>query len=303
MVGPGLQPRDLREGWCRKGDSLSLRLSQIDRPSHDRIGEAFVSAPTEECRAAQLLHAFTGLDPSLEDRQAGIASRDGAIDILLTSALGYHEVVEVTRSLDPRYERAADAVAHFEQIVAAKYTGHVSWILELDRGWEGTRWRELAPRIAEALADTPVPSSSDEPVAVHPHIRAYALGQTDPSTIWVAGRNAGATDFDMPYLNALSSYLSRDATIRGKIEKLRREAKRFAARRVHLFIAMASTGSHGGLLPSSPSYFTWGRFTPPESITDLWLDGRTGELFHWSVEDGWEFHELDVELGGIRQGV
>lgn len=55
---------------------------------------------------------------------------------------------------------------------------------------------------------------------------------------------------------------------------------------------MAFTGNQGGLLPASPSYFTWGNFSCPEPVTDLWLDGGTGEVYHWDRSEGWEFHRI-----------
>jgi len=295
VPAPESQPRNLQEGWCPRGNPLSVELRRRDPGAQKRITAAFAHTPVEERAAARLLHAFTGLEPRLEDRQAGAGSRDGATDILLTSSSGRHQVVEVTQSLDPHYERAADAVARLEAAIADHYAGRVSWMLELERGWEATTWRTLAPAIAAALATAPAPSSSDQPVTIHPHIRAHAIGPTDPPVVWITGRNAGASSFGMPYLDALSSYLEQDITVRGKLDKLTREALLFDAQRVHLFIAMASTGARGGLLPTSPSYFTWGTFVPPEPLTDLWLDGRTGELYHWTVEAGWVFHELDVD--------
>lgn len=188
-----------------------------------------------------------------------------------------------------------NAAARLEAAIADRYTGRVSWMIELERGWETTTWRTLAPAIADALAAAPAPSSSDEPVTIHPHIRAHAIGPTDPPVVWITGHNAGASSFGAPYLDALSSYLEQDATALGKLDKLAREALLFDAQRVHLFIAMASTGSRGGLLLASPSYFTWGTFTPPGPLTDLWLDGGTGEVYHWTIEAGWVSHELDVD--------
>jgi len=202
--------------------------------------------------------------------------------------------MEVTTSLDPIYQRASKAVQQFERRIAQAYVGKTTWTLSFERGWESERLKELAPLVAQALNDADdTEAGRTEAIDLHPKVTGRQLGPTDPPIVYVDSTNAGASSIGTRYLDALSDYLQNDPTIGSKLVKLQREGLRFNATRQHLFIGMASTGSRGGLLPSSPSYFTWGEFRAPSFLDDLWLWGGTGLLYHWSREAGWIFHRVD----------
>lgn len=289
------EPRNLLEGWCPEGEAWADAVQRVTVVEWERIKEDFPLSKPSEQAAALSLYSFTGLIPTNQDDQGGGGQGyDGAVDVLLTDATtGERQVMEVTSSLDPNYQGSSRAVEEFERVIRLTYTGATTWALGLERGWEFQRLKKLAPIIARRLnkLDGAVVESEEE-IELHPNVTARRLGVTDPPTVHVDSRNAGASSFGDTYLDALSAYLANDPIIDGKLEKLEREGPKFEATRRHLYIGMASTGRQGGLLPSSPSYFTWGEFVPPVSLDDLWLDGGTGELYHWSREGGWVFHRM-----------
>jgi hypothetical protein len=287
--------RNFQEGWCPAGITLSQALSAADPVFIAEITDEFAGKP-DEGHAALLLYAFTGFKPRLEDKQSkSQLNRSGAVDIVLEPPFGRLQVVEVTRSLDPRYQQAAAANKRFESEIAREYRGDITWMLELERGWERWKLKQLAPLVAQALnaaCDSGI--TGEEPVIVQGVVHAHPVGSSSPPIVFVGGRNAGASSNGKPYLDALTDYLATDSTIRSKLEKLERDQSKFEAYRCHLFIGMASTGARGGLLPDSPSNFTWGTFVAPSPLTDIWLDGGTGELYHWTAEEGWVFHNTST---------
>jgi len=289
------ETRNLLEGWCPEGEAWTDAVQRVTAAEWERITHDFPLSKPSEQAAALSLYSFTGLIPTNQDDQGGGGQGyDGAVDVLLTDATtGERQVMEVTSSLDPVYQGASRAAEDFERIIRLTYTGTMTWTLGLERGWEFQRLKKLAPIIARMLNDLDGPvDGSEEEIELRPNVTARRLGITDPPIVYVDSRNAGASSFEDTYLDALSAYLANDPTIDGKLEKLEREGPRFEATRRHLYIGMASTGRQGGLLPSSPSYFTWGNFTPPTILDDLWLDGGTGELYHWAREAGWVFHRM-----------
>lgn len=294
-------PRNLLEGWCPEGESWTEAARRVNPDEWSRIKRDFPLTKPAEQTAALALYAYTGLLPRNEDRQQSrrdVSSEpssgtyDGAVDIVLTDAeTGARQVAEVTTTLDPRYEKSSSALVKFESIVRQKYTGAISWTLSLDRGWEAEPLKSLAHLVARALNELDGTTLGvDDDAGLHPVVRGRQLGLTDPPIVYVSDRNAGATAFQGGYLDALSQYLASDTVIGDKIRKLERESKRHDATRRHLYIGVASTGRRGGLLPVSPSYFTWGTFTAPAPLDDLWLQGGTGEIYHWARERGWLFH-------------
>lgn len=275
--------RNLQQGWCPEGEPWAEAAQRVNPEEWERIKRDFPLTKPAEQTAALSLYSFTGLIPTNQDDQQGSGSGyDGAIDVLLTHATtGEQQVMEVTSSLDSAYQNSSDAVKKFERIIKQTYTGATTWTLGLERGWELQRLTELSTIVARALNDLDgTDAGRNEDVQLHPHVTARQLGRTDPPIVYVDSRNAGASSFGDAYLDAFSLYLATDSTIEGKLVKLGREGLKFEATRRHLFIGMASTGKHGGLLPSSPSYFTWGEFTAPLLLDDLWLEGGTGELYH-----------------------
>ncbi|MFZ4842996.1 hypothetical protein [Mycetocola saprophilus] len=288
--------RNLSEGWCTEGEPWSLAQQRVDPAEWERIKRDFPISKAAEQTAALSLYMFTGLIPTNQDNQSGGADgRNGAVDALLTAATGERQIMEVVSSLDPQYRNSSAAVNKFERIIAASYQGATSWALSLERGWESQRLTELAPQITDALSgvEEEGEANSNE-IKIHPFVTAQRIQIAGQPTVFVSSRNAGASSFGGSYLEALTDYLANDLTIERKLNKLEREGERLGATRRHLFIGMASTGKHGGLLPSSPSFFTWGEFTPPRVIDDLWLEGGTGELYHWALETGWIFHRTHV---------
>lgn len=290
------EPRNLLKGWCPQGEVWSTAVARIDPQEWERIKDTFDPKKPSEMTAALLAYVYSGLIPSNQDDQAGQGNgRDGAVDILLTDAItGERQVMEVTTSLDRRYQNSSAALSKFEEAVTRAYTGDGSWSLELQRDWESLRLvKDVAPTVAEALNTMSV-NDADRggPHSLHSHVIAWPADTASEPQVKVRSRNAGALNRDEPYLNALTDYLATDTTISGKLQKLKREATHFEATRTHLFIGMASTGTRGGLLPTSPSYMTWGEFTAPEPLTDLWLEGNTGEMYRWTREDGWMFYDL-----------
>lgn len=288
-------PSNAQEGWCPRGTTLSEAFAAADLEVLGRIVSQFDRGQRDEFVAAVHLHLFTGLEPSLEDRQSrGGHHRNGAVDIVLSALSGAREIVEVSQSRDHHYEKSAHATKAFEARVQREYTGNVSWMIDLERGWEKTRLRDLAPEVAEALsaASTSGPVA-DTTLEVTPHVHATPLDLTDPPIVYISSRNAGADNLREPYLDALSAYLSSNETMVRKLSKLTRERDALGATRSHLYLGMASTGSLGGLLPASPSFLAWGTFAAPDPLTDLWLHSGIGELYHWTVEAGWIFHPMD----------
>lgn len=106
-----------------------------------------------DVRAAFLFHAFTGLDPAVEDDQRSRGQgRSGAVDIVLSASDGERQIAEVTSSLNTSYQRSSAALARFESEIAQRYEGAMSWMLDLERGWESLRpVREVAPEVAAKL--------------------------------------------------------------------------------------------------------------------------------------------------------
>jgi hypothetical protein len=290
------EPRYLLNGWCTEGEPWSTISESVDPEEWERIRTTFDPKKAAEVTAALLTYAYTGLTPSNQDDQGGQGDgRNGAVDIVLTDiATGEQQVMEVTTSLDRRYQDSSASLTKFEDAVTSAYRGNRSWSLELQRDWEGMRLvRDLAPAVATALSAIADSGEAIEgPIALHSHVIAWPNDTPGQPGVKVTSRNAGALNRDDPYLDVLTDYLAKDTTIKSKLEKLEREAQYFNATRLHLFIGLASTGVRGGLLPASPSYFTWGTFVAPAPLTDLWLEGGTGELYHWTQEFGWVFHNM-----------
>lgn len=290
------EPRNLQDGWCDEGASWSTAVQHVDPEEWERLKTEFPLAKEAEQVAALFLYSFTKLIPTNQDKQqAGGDGYNGAVDVLLTdAATGERQVMEVTTSLDESYQRASKAVEEFERRIAQRYTGEATWTLGLERGWESERLKELATVVADALNDADgTEAGRNRDVELHPKVTARQLGPTDPPIVYVDSTNAGASSFGARYLDSLTDYLESDPVIGRKLEKLEREGLRFNATRRHLFIGMTGTGARGGLLPASPSYFTWGEFRAPANLDDLWLWGRTGLLYHWSREAGWIFHSVE----------
>jgi len=304
--GDSTEPRNLTQGWCEEGESFVALIGRRDGREFDRIAARFANAKTYEHRAAALIYAVTGLLPHSEDDQSGKpnaeravknSARPGAIDIRLEDDCEGVEICEVTTSLDHRFQGSVAAIQKLRDAITADYVGAASWSLELDRGWDQLHLKSLAADIASHLniESRHNPESNDGDgnhyvVSLHERITARLTGHMTPPVITVHSYNAGQEQNKRPYLDELTEYVATDKTVQGKVDKLAREKTHHNAQRCHLFLGMASTGPRGSLLPVSPSYFTWGVLELPDVLDDLWLEGNTGELYHWTKERGWLFH-------------
>lgn len=301
------EPRNLTQGWCEEGEHVAALARRRDGREFDRISARFAKAKTLEHRAASLIYAVTGLIPHSEDDQSGQPNaesamndsvRSGAVDIRLENEYDSVEICEVTTTLDHRFQGSVAAIQKLCDAVTAGYEGAASWSLELDRGWDQLRLKSLAADIASQLNTesryNPHGNDGDgnQAVSVHEMITARLTGRIPPPVITVHSYNAGQEEKRRPYLDELSEYVATDKTVQTKVDKLAREQSHHNAERCHLFLGMAGTGPRGSLLPVSPSYFTWGSLELPDVLDDLWLEGNTGELYHWTRESGWLFHRM-----------
>lgn len=252
---------------------------------------AFGDVEDSEARAALFLHVFTGDMPRLEDKDG----RQGAVDLTLHNRDCLTGIVEVTSTLDQAYQRNSSNLEPMIDDLNAVYRGSTRWAINFGHGWSlpaGKRRMAFARELAlalEALRD----GDEVHDLEVSPMVRAYHISESGEPAVKLAGWNANIPyGSDTPYLNRLSSYLSTSDLVARKLKKLSAEGDRLSTEVRHLYLLMASTGNEGGLLPVSPSYLTWGDFSPPEILTNLWLDGGTGEIYHWDAAEGWRFHNL-----------
>ena len=283
-------PRNLLNGWCPEGTSVENAWLSISQDAHRERDLEFLTAEGGEVRAAAYLQIFTQLRPRLEDTDG----RQGAVDLTLERADGYFEIAEVTSTLDRNFLRDSNQLRHFERQLQDDYVGTASWALAFEHGWAmpATRAeiRQLSREVAAQLMVADRAAERANPVQVAPDIFAFQhTSAARPITIGSWNSNIPFSA-DQPYLDRLSTYLAESELVASKLSKLELESDRLNARRRHLYLLMAGSGEGGGLLPSSPSYFTWGEFRYPLLLTDLWLDGGTGEIYHWADIDGWKFH-------------
>jgi hypothetical protein len=285
--------RDFSQNWCQRGESWSEAVVRADSELWGRIETEFGGAGQTEKRAAYCAYVFTGLAPTYEDRQEkGAKGRSGAVDIALRDSNGkVLEIMEVTSSLDPKFESAARAISTLETEANKDYDGQIAWGLDLRRGWEGWRLKGVASELASSLSSLS-PDSGRGPYRVHEVVDAWHTQLPGEPGINVFSSNAGSNDRARPYLDELSEYLHENETIRRKVAKLKIERGKQEASRTHLYIMMTALGRWGSLLPVSPSYFTWGEFSAPVGIDELWLDGGTGCIFRWTSSQGWAYHEV-----------
>ncbi|MBG6109065.1 hypothetical protein [Frigoribacterium sp. CG_9.8] len=262
----------------------------VSQDTHRERELDFVGAKPGEVRAATYLQILTHLRPRLEDTDG----RQGAVDLTLERADGQFEIAEVTSTLDRNFLRDSNQLRHFERQLLDEYSGAASWALAFEYGWAMPATRagigQLSRDIASQLMVADTSAERANPVQVAPDV--YAFVHTNARNLITIGSwNSNIPiSLDQPYLNRLSTYLNESELVSSKLMKLEVESGRLNAQRSHLYLLMAGSGEDGGLLPVSPSYFTWGEFRCPPEVTDLWLDGGTGEIYHWSDLDGWKFH-------------
>lgn len=283
-------PRDLRRGWCPEGISLYDAIDALGIDAYRSAEVEFAEAHPTELRAAQYLAVFTGLDPRWRDRDA----LQAAVDIELRAPNDTLELAEVTSTLSRSFEQESRRVERLMGMVKASYTGETNWLFHLQRGWATPKnlntfaaaiARELESYDAEGrhdghllAADTMFVRRDDGETGRGASIASWSTNVPEPS--------------DEPYLDRLSNYLRTSSLIAGKREKLQRESQTLGASRRHLYLWVTLSGEDGALFPKSPSDLTRGSFGAPAELTDVWLDGGSGELFHWSDTTGWVFHRL-----------
>lgn len=283
---------DFTEDWCAEGVSLRRAEAQLTAAMWDEMRGEYEGAKPFDRRAAYHLLLLTGLLPRWYDRPP----RQGAIDILLEGPAGEREVVEVTSSLDGRYQERRQHTENLATSVSALYSGTQSWHLSFAEGWwedvvaTPRERRQLHERIVAELVDLDARQATTAVFRAAHWVRAVVVQSGEPG-VHATGWSAGVRPSSEPYLDRLTHYLSSSSLIESKMSKLLDHANLLGASRAHLYLLMGSTGDAGNLLPWSPSLMTQGSFTAPEGLTDLWLDGGTGEVYHWTAEDGWRFHE------------
>lgn len=287
-----LGPTDLTKGWCLEGIPLEAALARIPAEIWAQRAGAFSDVDDFEARAALFVHVFTGLMPRLEDTDG----RQGAVDLTLHSDDQLAGIVEVTSTLDAQFQRDSDHLQPLVQDVSGLYRGVARWALGFEHGWclprAGQR-AALAGTLARALESQATEGDTRSPVQIAPAIVAHRISAPGPQKLELMGWNANVPDArGLPYLDRLAAYLSSSTLVARKLKKLASEAERLGTSGCHLYLLMASTGNEGGLLPVSPAYLTWGDFSCPAPVTDLWLDGGTGEVYHWTAPEGWRFHRV-----------
>ncbi|MGO4102637.1 hypothetical protein AB4Y63_01670 [Leifsonia sp. YAF41] len=288
--------RNMLQGWCTEGTTLNQAWESLTADAQRRTQKEFEEADTDDIRAASYLQVFTTLVPHWRDRNG----LQGAADIVLEHKEGVVEVVEITSTLHTEYERERRRVALLVSKVQALYEGGFAWLFHLRHGWatpdRTPALESLASQIAAELValdaagkDHAFSSSAEwlflrrDTDATMPRVAITSWSTNAPGTA------------DEPYLDRLTRFLSTSTLVGRKRTKLQREAELLSATRQHLYLLLASMGNEGGLLPTSPSFLTWGTFVAPPGLTDIWLDGGTGEIYHWAIESGWVFHRLHAE--------
>lgn len=286
------EKRNYLENWCAEGESLMSASNTAGARAFQDLEEAFAEARPEECRAAMYLLAFTGKRPEPRD----VNGLQNVVDILLHDSRGVTDVVEVTSSRDEQHDVDFNRVEKLARKISDEYRGSQAWRLSFGYGWTspatGKETNRLALDVARRLEEADAEAVDRIDLDERLRMVAHKFDGEGGSVI-ANGWATNSKDDDRPYLLRLSEYLNTSEHIqRNKLPKLAREANEFRAQRVHLYLLVASTGTNGGLLPSSPSMMTHGTFQPPRGLTDVWLYGGTGELYHWSQDEGWVFHRI-----------
>lgn len=289
------RPRNLMEGWCREGITLAKAADSVSPAAHREREAEFGQSEADEARAAAYLHIFTGDLPRLEDKNG----RQRAVDLTLHNANQLTGIAEVTSTLDGNFQRNSAQLRRLVEDINLRYNGSDFWALGFEHGWTMPPNRDLSA-LSEHLCAQLISASEtpgidiDAPVKLAENVVGYRVAAQSPEQVRLSSWNANIPgSSEDPYLDRLSTYLSSSDLITKKVEKLYAEKVRLCSNKQHLYLLMASTGDSGDLLPTSPSFFTWGSFSCPEPITDLWLDGGTGEIYHWNMYDGWVFHRVN----------
>lgn len=298
--------RSLTEGWCERGPSLDEAAAVVSPPASAWWNSAeFLDGPDDDRRAAINLWLLTGLTPERRDVK-GERDGDGRVDLLLRPLSAPVEVVEVLTTLDRDHQDAVPRAAALVAELNGAAPPALLFPVHLERGWEppltrgrkgkatARRWAGVVERLqCEARSGAISAEAAAEAAAVFPGIEFRdPIDDPERGGFRLSSLNAAVRDpEDVPYLERLSAYLAAEERPVHHVAKLAREATNLGAQRRHLYLLVASAGEWGGLLPTSPSWFTDGTFTAPDDLTDLWLDGGTGYIMRWRRESGWTYHE------------
>ncbi len=284
--------RDIRQGWCPEGRSLNVAIDGFGIAAYRSVEEEFKQAHPMELRAACHLAAFTGLSPRWRDRDG----RQGAIDIELHGDGGAIDIAEVTSTLHGEHERDARRVEQLVDQIGLHYTGGHTWLVHLQHGWTTPGNREmkaLAVQIAQELFTFDATGRTDGAIAAVSWMFVRHGSGNEPQRVSIVSWNTNSPEAGPePYLNRLTRYLSESQLIASKRRKLLRESNFLGSQKKHLYLHMTLAGRNGHLFPASPFHLTRGKFNAPDDLTDLWLDGGTGEIYHWQQGDDWSFHRL-----------
>lgn len=281
---------DLARDWCAEGERLRTAQARVPIAAWEALRAEFADVRGFEGRAAEYLLPLTGLTPELFDK----GTRERAIDIVLHGPAGC-EVVEVTSTIDERYQRLSRHAEKLAAEVSKYYRGGRCWNLSLRHGWldriEGNKRErdQLHRLIADELRTLDERDSAGDELKAADWINVATVPGGEPG-VHAVGRSAGVLNAAEPYLTRLTGYLAASPLIASKMRKLRVHAHTLGATRSHLYLMTASTGESGNLMVWSPAALTQGTFAAPAGLTDLWLEGGTGDIYHWTTETGWLFH-------------
>jgi hypothetical protein len=297
------EPRNLLLGWCERGRSFTEAAAELRDVVPWWDEPAFADKGTDEYRAAMNVYVHTGHIPSLHDAHG---NGDGRADLLLRPRDGAPQLVEVLSTLDNRMLDAQRRAADLLRDLNGDNPPASSIPVRLDTGWEppltrknkatGVKWRDAAARARlEAHAGAVTEETRRELREVFPSLE---LGEPSHDDVrggfhLVSLHARVQSSGEVPYLDRLSDFLGSNERAVHHVEKLEREQAETGADRLHMYLLIASTGEYGNLLPTSPSWLTEGTFTAPEALTDIWLDGGTGQVFWWRRERGWTYHDND----------
>lgn len=297
------EPRNLLLGWCERGPSFSEAAHALADVTPWWEAPEFADQSSDEYRAAMTVFVHTGRTPSLRDAPG---SGDGRADLLLAGGAGdAPQLVEVLSTLDARMLDAQKRAADLLRDLNGDDPPDKFIPVSLEPGWEPpltkkdrtlrAAWLEACARAREE-AHTGELSESLR-AALSAAFPSLQLGQPRHDELrrgfHLMSLHARVEDRDGRYLDRLSEYLATNKRAVHHVEKLEREQAETGADRLHLYLLVAATGEHGNLLPTSPSWLTEGEFTAPEPLTDIWLDGGTGQVFWWRRETGWTYHDTN----------
>lgn len=282
---------------CVEGMSRRDADRTAGAEAYDHHRSEFNDAPLREAQAALNLRLFTGLVPIMHDRD----KRQGAADIRLLHDDGTLEIVEVTSTTDGKHEAAFRRSETLAEFASEAYAGTEGWLLLFQRTWNppsnSPLLRTLADEISRELEQLDSRGQESGTLRSAPWI--HLLRHTESGVgVRCGGWDADIPDDDRdtPYLDRLTGYLAENQLIRRKLQKLEREAKAAGTHRRHLYLYVTIVGAHGKLHPYAPAEFKSGTFTPPNGITDLWLDTNGEWLYHWRERSGWQFHRMREDL-------